>query len=182
MSERVIIPYSLQKKILKQIHIGHPGIVRMKSIARSYVYWPNIDRHIEDLVRQCNGCSSAAKAPPKALLSSWPSALKPWSRIHVDYAGPFEGRMFLVVVDSFSKWPEIRIHQQSTASATSCVNYLRVLVRPTHWSLTMDHDLNRINFEIFVMLTVLLIFTVHHIILNPMDRRNVLLTRSSVPC
>ena len=31
----------------------------------------------------------------------------PWSRIHIDYAGPLHGKMYLVVVDAFSKWPEI---------------------------------------------------------------------------
>ena len=31
-------------------------------------------------------------------------AKKPWSRVHVDYAGPFLGSMFLVIVDAHSKW------------------------------------------------------------------------------
>lgn len=118
MSERVIIPVKFQKSILKQLHVGHPGIVRMKALARSYVYWPFIDSQIEELVRRCDRCASVAKAPTKTTLASWPIATKPWSRVHIDYAGPFEGLQFLVVVDSFSKWPEIFIQSTITAAAT----------------------------------------------------------------
>ena len=34
---RVIIPTKLQNRLLKELHNGHPGISRMKSIARSYM-------------------------------------------------------------------------------------------------------------------------------------------------
>ena len=39
-SDRVVIPKKLQKRILKDFHAGHPGKDRMKSLMRSYVYWP----------------------------------------------------------------------------------------------------------------------------------------------
>jgi hypothetical protein len=35
--ERVIIPTTLRTKVLKLLHQGHPGIQRMKSLARNYV-------------------------------------------------------------------------------------------------------------------------------------------------
>ena len=34
---RVVIPVLLQKKILEELHDVHPGICRMKALARSYV-------------------------------------------------------------------------------------------------------------------------------------------------
>eukprot|EP00731_Ephydatia_muelleri_P017459 Em0010g557a len=40
------------------------------------------------------------------------------ARIHVDYAGPFEGKYWLVVIDAFSKWLEIKPMQVSTAAVT----------------------------------------------------------------
>lgn len=47
----MIIPAVLAKKILKDFHIRHPGISRMKSLMRSYVYWYGMDREIENLVK-----------------------------------------------------------------------------------------------------------------------------------
>nr|KAG5690992.1 hypothetical protein BaRGS_007339 [Batillaria attramentaria] len=37
---RVVIPQSLQPKILDLLHIGHFGMERMKQLARTAVYWP----------------------------------------------------------------------------------------------------------------------------------------------
>ena len=50
---RVIIPEVLREPILQELHCGHPGIVRMKALARSFVWWPLMDRDIERIVRQC---------------------------------------------------------------------------------------------------------------------------------
>ena len=36
-SERVVVPLSLQKRILKEFHTGHPGMSRMKSLMKSCV-------------------------------------------------------------------------------------------------------------------------------------------------
>ena len=90
----------------------------MKTLARSYVYWPGIDKDIEETVRRCAKCASVLKFPTKTTLASWPTPTEPWERIHVDYAGPFEGTNFLVIVDAFSKWPEIFPTDRTTTSAT----------------------------------------------------------------
>ncbi|CAH8585253.1 unnamed protein product [Schistosoma margrebowiei] len=52
-------------------------------------------------------CQQAAKCNAKILPVPWPQPEYPWSRIHVDFAGPINGITYLVVVDAFSKWPEI---------------------------------------------------------------------------
>ena len=106
--ERVIIPTTLRTKVLKLLHQGHPGIERMKSLARNYAYWSGMDHYIEEMVRVCRPCAAAAaKQPFKATLHSWPPATKPWERIHIDFAGPHLGRHFLIVVDAYSKCPEV---------------------------------------------------------------------------
>ena len=46
----------------------------------------------------------------------WPSQL--WARVHLDFAGPFINRDFLIAVDDFSKWPEI-IEMTSTTAANT---------------------------------------------------------------
>ena len=39
--------------------------------------------------------------------SHWTYPEQPWSRVHVDFAGPINGQSFLAVVNTHSKWPEI---------------------------------------------------------------------------
>jgi hypothetical protein len=88
LRECVVIPTTLRAKVLKLLHQEHPGIQRMKSLARNYAYWPGMDHDIEGAGRGCGPCAAAAKQPLKATLHSWPPATKPWERIHIDFAGP----------------------------------------------------------------------------------------------
>ena len=115
---RVIIPSKLQDKVLNLLHSTHPGIVRMKSLARSYVFWPGIDKDIEHLVKQCSGCQKQQNAPAKAFLHPWEWPSSPWERVHVDFAGPFMNRMFFIMVDAHSKWPEIVMMKSTTTAKT----------------------------------------------------------------
>ena len=46
----------------------------------------------------------------------WPD--RPWARLHIDYAGPVNGKMILVIVDSHSKWIEAHVVKSATYQAT----------------------------------------------------------------
>ena len=50
-ADRIVIPASLQKRILKEFQVGHLGISRMKSLMRGYTYWPKMDEDIKNLVK-----------------------------------------------------------------------------------------------------------------------------------
>ena len=32
--------------------------------------------------------------------------MRPWARLHVDYASPVDGKMIFVIIDTHSKWVE----------------------------------------------------------------------------
>ena len=100
------------------LHVAHPGIVKMKSLARGYVWWPGIDSDIECLVNRCNGCQMQQKQPAHVHLHPWEWLNSSWERIHVDFAGPFLGHTFLVIVDAHSKWPEVIEMKSTTAERT----------------------------------------------------------------
>ena len=86
---RVVIPAKLSKQVLDELHAGHPGIVRMKSLARLHVWWPGIDTEIEMLVRHCGTCQSIRNSQPPTILHPWAWPNKPWQQVHLDFAGPF---------------------------------------------------------------------------------------------
>ena len=73
---RVVMAVALQKRILKEFHQGYPGIGRMKALMRSYIYWPNMDKDIEQVVKTCKGCQLAAKALPVKFIP-WPKTYVP---------------------------------------------------------------------------------------------------------
>ncbi|XP_003737698.1 uncharacterized protein K02A2.6-like [Galendromus occidentalis] len=115
---RVVIPADLQKEVLTTLHNGHPGETRMKALARSYVYWPQIDDQIKEFVRSCDDCQLASKNPVKIPLSPWEKPEGPWKRIHADFAGPMKNVHYLIIVDSFSNWPEIIPMKKITTANT----------------------------------------------------------------
>lgn len=117
--DRIVIPKPLREKILQVLHDGHPGITRMTLLARSKVYWPNIDSDIENFVKTCNNCAIYADKPIKCTLEPWPKPPGPWSRLHIDYAGPVNGFMYLIVVDAFSNWVEVLKTTSTTAAKTA---------------------------------------------------------------
>ena len=97
----------------------------MKGLARSHVWWPGMDKQIENLVQSCQACQSTRNQPPVVPLHPWPWSTSPWERIDVDFAGPILGSMFLVLVDSHSKWMEVEPMETTTTERT--VKVLRAL-------------------------------------------------------
>ena len=61
---------------------------RLKAIARSHVWWPGLDKALEDLVSSCFKCQAVRNSPPAAPLHPWCWPTRPWQRIHIDFAGP----------------------------------------------------------------------------------------------
>ena len=122
---RVVIPSVFQQRVLKELHGTHPGVARMKAMARSYVWWPKIDSVIEETVRSCPQCSNNRTAPPAAPLHPWSWPSIPWQRLHVDFA-TCEGNHYLIVVDAHSKWPGV-LGPMRTTNAEATINALRTL-------------------------------------------------------
>ena len=115
---RVVVPPAGRKKMVEELHEGHPGVSRMKSLARSFVWWPQTDKEIEERVKSCSSCQSTRHQPPPAPLHPWEWPQCPWARLHADYAGPMFGQMFLIVIDSHSKWMEVKAMTSATAKST----------------------------------------------------------------
>ena len=101
----------------------HPGMSRMKSLARSHIWWPHLDEDIETLCKSCSSCLAVKSCPAAAPLHPWSWPSRPWQRVHLDFAGPFMGSKFLLLVDAHSKWPEI--YRMSSTSVHNTITILR---------------------------------------------------------
>ncbi len=53
---RVVVPAKLRARILSDLHRDHGGVVRMKAMARSYMWWPGMDTDIESVAKSCVSC------------------------------------------------------------------------------------------------------------------------------
>jgi hypothetical protein len=114
-NSRVVIPSRLQGKILSLLHINHSGIVRMKQLARSYVFWQNIDRDIENYVKSCDNCQAMGNDRKFKSFGKWPDVTVPFERVHLDFFY-FNGKQFLIFVDCYSRWLEIKLMENLTAN------------------------------------------------------------------
>ena len=121
---RVIIPPVFREKMLEELHWEHPGICAMKAIARTCVWWPKMDEEIEQKIKLCSVCQDVRTSPPCAPLIPWKWATRPFQRIHVDFCQKGSD-FFFVVVDSFSKWIEVKHMTSITTEKT--INELRLI-------------------------------------------------------
>ena len=109
---RAVIPSSLRYRVLETAHVGHIGMTRMKQRCSDSVWWPGLDRQVENLVRDCEQyafsgksvCLKTARLQP----IQWPS--RQWEKIQIDIFGevqaaPYHQRFMIVVYGLHSKWP-----------------------------------------------------------------------------
>ena len=68
---RVIISSKLQPRVIVELHQSHAGIVKTKAMARSYIWWPNLDCEIEEVTKACLSCQAARNAFAVAPLHPW---------------------------------------------------------------------------------------------------------------
>lgn len=113
--DRIVIPVSLQNEILQIIHSNHDGIVRMKMVARSFVWWPNFDKSIEEYVETCPSCQMTQRFSKEVVNTRWPTSQYPFQRIHLDFFH-FDGKTFLILVDSYSKYIEVQSYVKTDAN------------------------------------------------------------------
>ncbi|XP_062709152.1 uncharacterized protein K02A2.6-like [Aedes albopictus] len=104
-NDRILVPMNLRKRVLKLAHIGHPGIDKTKQRIRSKVWWPNVDKEAEKVVRSCLDCQLVSKSSPPEPMAVRELPQQPWHVLAIDMLGPLpSGDSILVVVDLYSRY------------------------------------------------------------------------------
>ena len=100
----VIVPPQGCTAALEELHETHPGVSKMKALARSYIWWPGMDGEIVEVVKNCTSCQVTRPSPPMAQLHPWEWPSKPWSRLHIDFA--------------WATWLDVQVMQSITTAKT----------------------------------------------------------------
>ncbi|XP_046392169.1 uncharacterized protein LOC124160378 [Ischnura elegans] len=112
---RVVIPKELRKEMLDRLHKGHLGIGKCRERARDAIWWPGISADIQNAVEKCEECPERCPQPVEPLM---PTAVpeRPWMMVGMDIV-TVRNQSFLVVVDYFSRYPEVARLTSTTAAA-----------------------------------------------------------------
>jgi hypothetical protein len=114
--QRIIIPKSLQQCAIDIAHEGHQGIVKTKQLIRTKVWFPGIDRLVEQTVSTCipcQACTVEKNACEPLKMSKLPN--QPWEEISIDFKDLPTGEHLLVVIDDYSRFPVVEIVRSTSA-------------------------------------------------------------------
>lgn len=89
-----------------------------KLLARNTVYWKNIDRDIETIIKNCDACNKFQNQALKVPTHHWEVVTEPWSQLYMDFAGPINNVFLLITIDSYSKWAKIHVFSAAPTVAS----------------------------------------------------------------
>ena len=117
---------------METLHFGHAGTTKMTVEAKSF-WWPNINKEIEDKVKNCIACLSSGKSLKYQIPKNESGKLKTVTElgqdIQIDFTGKLHNRILngenqiLIAVDRFSNWPTVKICK--TSEAKEVINFLK---------------------------------------------------------
>ncbi|XP_063400348.1 uncharacterized protein K02A2.6-like [Mytilus trossulus] len=115
---RIVIPKELQMRVIDLAHEGHQGIVRTKQLLREKVYFPGIDKLVEQTCKSCIPCLAST---PKNVFEPLQMSEIPnnvWENLSMDFCGPFpNGYYVMVIIDEYSRYPVIETLTSLTAKS-----------------------------------------------------------------
>lgn len=121
---KIVVPEALTKQVLELAHEGHPGETVMKRRLRAKVWWPTIDKQVEQFVKSCRDCMLVSQPNKPTLMSRHKFPDGPWQCLAIDLMGPLRNQqMVFVVIDYYSRYQEIKFLTSTTT--TIIIKHLR---------------------------------------------------------
>ena len=127
---QVIIPKTLQEDILRQLHLGHMGIESTRRLARETVFWPNINKDVERITKECDACQEHQARQEKEPLLPHDIPPAPWTKLGTDMF-MLNRQEYLLVTDYYSKYPIVsRMNNTSSAAIAAEMSGIFCLFGP----------------------------------------------------
>ena len=106
----MIISVTLQTRIVKLAHTGHPGLSKAKALLRQYAWFPNMDKAVKQEFEPCLPCQFNRPANPPGPLPKPDMLNGPWQTIHADFYGPLPtGQYDIVLIDKHFRCTEAEV-------------------------------------------------------------------------
>ena len=114
---------------LEIAHDGHPGMCSMKQFAREHMWYPGLDRDIEECVETCLPCQAATTTTHRDPLVPTEPPKNVWEDLAADHWGPTPlSTYMLVIIDKLSRYPEV-IEVKSTSAQANIAAFDSVFSR-----------------------------------------------------
>ena len=114
---RIVIPRMLVDRVINIAHDTHQGITKTKSLLREKVWFSGMDLLVENKIGSCIQCQSAVTDNRKESLKMSELPRAPWTEVSVDFAELPNGKYLLVVVDDYSRYPEVDVVSSTSAKS-----------------------------------------------------------------
>ena len=131
MDDQIVVRIDLRRRLLDILHFGHAGTTKMIAEAKIF-WWPDINRDIENKVKDCIACLASGKKLkyqlPKNHYGKPKTLTEPGQEIQIDFTGKLHNKringdvQISIAVDRFSKWPTVKICK--TAETKEVFNFL----------------------------------------------------------
>ena len=137
---RIIIPNKKREEILKLIHEGHLGLNKCKMRAKETVFWPGINKQLEQLILNYQLCLKYSRSKDKNMPhTALGHKIAPvsWSKVATDIFH-YESKSYLLVVDYTSRFPIVR--EIKSMSAQHIAEHFRLIFSEYGWPDTLVSD------------------------------------------
>ena len=114
--QQIAVPSALRSEMKPILHQGHLGIENCKRRARQAVFWPLINKELEDTISKCPTCLTYRNCQPSETPIKSEIPDHPWTKCAADLFH-LQGHYYLLIVNYYSKFIAVEILQNPQLEA-----------------------------------------------------------------
>ena len=121
-NDRIVVPTTLRKEVLRQVHGSHLGLNACYRRAKETVYWPGITAELKQVVMACEPCRKYDRRQTREPMKTRDIPNLPWEMVASDLFQD-AGKHYLITTDYYSDYFEI--DQLKDLTSTEVIKKLR---------------------------------------------------------
>ena len=114
---RIVVPHTMQQRLLEMEHLAHSGILNMSNSIRTKYFWPGIEADVKGMMEACKPCQLHQRAQRRELnRPALEHESRPMRAIGIDFFERY-GSKYLLLMDHFLGLPIYSRMRYSTDTA-----------------------------------------------------------------